>query len=239
MEVHELEWDSAFFGFKIGRIDIPALGFESMDAILWKAKECGFSLVYIMDAHRNELSKELQRKHPYHLVDTKVIYCKENLENNSFISRKAKESDKLDDFIELAYESGKYSRFKLDPLIGLNNFQRLYQAWVKKSLSHEIADDVFVYEECNQVCGFCTVKYLPDKATIGLIGVSGIKQGNGIGRDLIRRVEKESLINDCSKIEVATQLANKGACMFYEKMGMQVIDAMDIYHVWLRNYDSI
>lgn len=240
MSLIELEWDSNFFGLKIGRIELQDLDATGIDHEIGKARKLGFALLYLFGPARVPLLPAWLEENRCRLVDTKVTYAKSRLmrkqAHNSTLLHAPADIEQL---YELAYESGKCSRFRLDPRFGLENFKRLYRAWVDNSVSRRIADDIFVYQAGNSLCGFCTVKYSNDKATIGLIAVSPNHQGTGIGRDLCDAAEAQAVQRGCHAIVVATQQANVGACRFYEKLGMNLAESTDIYHLWLNANDPL
>jgi dTDP-4-amino-4,6-dideoxy-D-galactose acyltransferase len=111
----------------------------------------------------------------------------------------------------------------------------MYETWLKKSVSREIADEVYVYMEDFNIYGFVTIKKNNQQATIGLIAVDSQKQKNGIGRKLIHAVEKWAIDQKLHKISVATQQQNIDACNFYKKMGFEIHDEEYIYHIWNKN----
>ena len=67
---------------------------------------------------------------------------------------------------ELAFESGKYSRFKLDKNFSEIDFRKLYKKWVDNSLNLEIADEVLVYKISDIIQGFITYKIYNDGAQL-------------------------------------------------------------------------
>lgn len=240
MSLTELEWDSRFFGHKIGKIELRELGADDVEREVTRARQLGFALLYLFGEPRVPLSSPWLKGNHGCLVDIKVMYAKSGLARKAgFASTVWREPAEIGQLYELAYESGKYSRFKLDPRFGLESFQRLYRAWVDNSVSGAVADDILVYREGGRLGGFCTVKYRADQATIGLIAVAPDHQGKGIGRDLCEAVETRSIHRGCHGIAVATQMANAGACRFYEKMGMKIVESTDIYHLWLHANDPI
>ncbi|MEO6994135.1 MAG: GNAT family N-acetyltransferase [Lacunisphaera sp.] len=240
MSLTQLDWDSDFFRLKIGKIDLQGLDLNGLDQEICNARNRGYSLLYLFGSLDNRLHPDWQNENGCNLVDTKVTYEKFGLRPKITLPGiLSHETDKIEQLYELAYESGKYSRFKLDHRFGSESFKSLYRAWVDNSVSRMIADHILVYKEGHSVCGFCTVRRSNDKATIGLIAVSPQHQGRGIGRNLCEAVEAWSVQHGCQKITVATQMANEGACRFYEKMGMAIVESMDIYHLWLNTNDPL
>ena len=71
------------------------------------------------------------------------------------------------------------------------------------------------------------------QAKLGMLAVSFDYQGKGIGRDLCKTVEAYAFQRGFRSLTVATQLVNHSACKFYEKMGMNLVESVSIYHLWL------
>ena len=228
-----LDWDSNFFNKKIGRVFFE----ETMDilSVLEYAKIEKYDLVYVIGKHDLYFSSNILSKFGGQLVDRKVQYTKEitSFTNTSNVISEY-DSLKLDVALEqLTYESGEYSRFRLDKRFDKCDFYRLYKVWITKSVEKEIADKVFVAKESENICGMITLKIGPEKGSIGLIAVSKQKQGCKYGRRLVDACCSELLNAKVKAIEVSTQFANKNACSFYERCGFYVKTTTNIYHFWL------
>jgi dTDP-4-amino-4,6-dideoxy-D-galactose acyltransferase len=132
----------------------------------------------------------------------------------------------------LAFESGKFSRFKLDNNFKQHEFEALYKTWVDNSFSKEFADAILVCKEKNIILGFITYKIIEDNAIIGLLGVCDKHQGKGIGRALLVEVENELSNKQIKELRIPTQLQNKQACGFYTKLGYNIIEKTIVKHYW-------
>lgn len=227
-ELKRLEWDSNFFDLKIAELRIN----ENKDKfIIEKIKEFSYDLVYLFS------KKEINNILNLNFIDLKRIYIKSINKNNEYsIDEKivSYTGSLNNQFLSLAQDAGSFSRFKKDKNL-TRNFNKMYETWLKKSVSREIADEVFVYMEELNIYGFVTIKKNNQQATIGLIAVDSQKQKKGIGRKLIHAVEKWAIDQKLYKISVATQQQNIDACNFYSKMGFEIHDEEYIYHVWNKN----
>ena len=104
--------------------------------------------------------------------------------------------------------------------------------WLEKSLSKEIASEVFVYNDGNNEIGFITIKKVENLAIIGLLAVDTLYAGKNIGTSLMRTVENWCINNGVNEIEVATQIDNINACNFYRKNGYITKQIDYIYHYY-------
>jgi dTDP-4-amino-4,6-dideoxy-D-galactose acyltransferase len=239
MSLVYLEWDSDFFDMKIGKIEMEDLDVLKFQSDVACAKREGYELIYLFGEPKFAPSLVSLRGAHCVSVGTNNLYSKPVLsgQQNKAITLLPRSTD-IKDVYELAYESGKYSRFRLDPHIGLASFHRLYRAWVDNSVSGVIADDVLVFIESNVIQGLCTVRFAGEGATVGLLAVAPRQQGNGVGRALVEFAERRALQRGCQRLYVTTQVANEGACVFYEKLGMTMFRSTKIHHLWIRN-DSV
>jgi dTDP-4-amino-4,6-dideoxy-D-galactose acyltransferase len=226
MIIKRLDWDSDFFGYEIGEIifknNINLKDSEKFELLVIKSNN-DFELV--LDGFKNNFS------------ETKIIFEKElsliHTENINIYSIDEIDYDR-NELYELAYESGKHSRFILDKNFKTENFKKLYRKWVDNSISKEIAEDVIVYKEDNQTIGFVTYKTDQDYGIIGLIAVSSAHQGKGIGNRLLTYVENILYSKGIKKLIIPTQLSNNTACNFYKKQNYTIQKTQIIKHYWKR-----
>ncbi|MCX6171835.1 MAG: GNAT family N-acetyltransferase [Flavobacterium sp.] len=231
MGITKLDWDSKFFGFPVGDLYIEK---DSSNTSVINSNDFTFFQV------RCEFSVDiLSETHSLSYFETKIIFNKilnklNNLENLII---------DFDDFpiaenslFELAYESGKYSRYKQDVNILEDRFKKLYQFWIKNSFNKTFADKIFYFKENENIIGFVTLKINNDTAKIGLIAVSPNYQGKGIGKKLIAKTENYCFENNVKTLQIPTQMENLTACNFYKKMGYEISEKINIKHFWKKNY---
>lgn len=212
-----MSWDSDFFGKKIARLNGPADG-ENLSE---------YDLIYAnspLDSPDFELT----------FSETRVVFSKQ-------LSARQGEYPEIIPvttaglLYELAFESGKYSRFNLDPGFGRDAFGRLYRAWVDNSVNGKFADEVLGFSENGQILGFVTYDKKDNYAQIGLIAVDPSAQGKGIGKKLLETVENRLLASGITELRIPTQLENVPACRFYEKQGYAILESSQVLHFWKRN----
>ena len=232
-EIKLLTWDTDFFHKKIGRIDCGDQ--TDLPSLLLQARKEDYELIYVFCNGSNFLPPGILEVYNGSLVDRKVIYEKEKLiaKELNYPVEEYSLSEVSEELEQLAYVSGRYSRFYLDKHFHPDDFYRMYRTWIVKSVSHEIADKVYVVRESNQFCGMATLKIEKNKGVIGLIAVSPFSQGKGYGQILNDTCSNELLKRNINILEVATQMDNSSACRFYEKCGFSVKSVTNIYHFWL------
>lgn len=222
-KVNRLAWDSDFFNLEVGDFDLA-------DSTIPDCTD--FDLIYVKS--ENKIDFEINSFVKTY-TETKIIFRKDlnklNQQDNSIF-----ESSQIDfsiaDVNQLAYESGKYSRFQLDHKMNQKKFFEMYDLWVVNSLNKKFADGLYLFVEEAKAVGFVTYKISDRFATIGLIAVSPNHQGKGIGKKLLQRVENELLKANIFELRIPTQEANKQACFFYEKLGYKKFEVININHFW-------
>ena len=135
--------------------------------------------------------------------------------------------------LNLALLSGQYSRFNTDKNFTKEEFIRLYKKWLSNSINGTLADECFATKnEKSGYQGFVTCKIHETSIYIGLIAVDPKVAGQGIGTELIKRVEQLAYFNSIKNILITTQLENIKACNFYEKNGFVKKELFNVYHKW-------
>lgn len=226
--IEKLKWDSDFFGYPVGRIQLETAHYSHISDIT--KDTAGFRLVYLVCPKRIRTTiKGLK------LVDIKTRFSKQiNNEQSDSFGRIHEYSGGADDQLErLALQSGVFSRFKADANFVNNEFERLYLKWIKESINKTIADKVVVYKKDSNKCiGFITLKFNEDFSEIGLIAVDEGSRGKGIGKTLLSYAAYITQEMGLQKIEVVTQHENHPAVGLYKKCGYGIISKKYIYHLW-------
>jgi dTDP-4-amino-4,6-dideoxy-D-galactose acyltransferase len=232
-----LNWDSQFFGYKIAAIQANNLKLEDLKKIITKLKSQNVKLTYCFADPADELSNFSFKSVSGLLVDKKVTFFKEisetdNITGSQYIKSYNRDyvSDKLK---SIALQSGKYSRFNVDPNFKNREFEKLYIEWISKSVQKEIANEVLVYYENGDEKGLITLGLKDNYGSIGLLAVDEKERGKSIGKKLVHSALKYFKKKKANTVEVVTQIENKGACGFYESLGFEVKSLVNIYHLWI------
>jgi len=236
MKIEHLTWDSEFFDKKIGKITCNSAEVErELNSLLSEAKEQCYQLLSVFTCNGLIISESLLNKYNGKLIDRKVLYYKsiQTIDKEPIKTPEYTQPFVTKELETLSYLSGKFSRFRLDTGFKQDDFYRLYNSWITKSISKEIADKVFVVYESENIIGMVTLKFKHAVGEIGLIAVSETAQGKGYGKKLIQACTQTLINEGIYQIEVATQIENIPACRFYEKCGFIVKSITNIYHFWL------
>lgn len=226
MNIRILDWDSQFFGFKVGEISD-----FSAEPIMIEDKEIYFVQIKSEENVEPNLI-DFEKKYQ----EAKVVFAKE-LQQKHSIEKDIRDFDEFpldkEIFYPIAYESGKYSRYKQDSNFSEEKFRELYEAWVKNSINKTFATKIFyIANEEGIPKGFVSLKVSLDNAHIGLIGVLPQYQGEGLGSVLLKGCENFCIENRVKTLYIPTQLENIPACNFYKKMDYNIDEIVYIKHFW-------
>lgn len=225
MNIERLAWDSDFFGYEVAKVT----GFIGSDEQLQTIQNSSFKLFYVFAQ-----APILQLPSNYFLADEKVVFKKSLIAQRvSSVRTEIKEvKEPSAALLNLALQSGAYSRFKIDPHFVHQEFERLYQQWLINSFDAAKNARVFVYEEETELFGFVTLGIKNGIPDIGLIAVAENTRGKGVGSALLDFVDALLLAENYKELTVTTQGKNLPAMAFYHKNNFEVLTRTYIYHVW-------
>lgn len=233
-----LDWDSNFFGFKVCKVNRVIEVEADINDLFNFMKSHQTSLAYY--ASKNEIDSRLAATALFEisLVDKKTTFVK-RINNHAVVHpsitayEKAIPEKKL---LDLAIQSGQYSRFNMDNRIEKKKLEELYGQWIINSVNKKIAKEVMVFMESGQIAGFVTLGVKNERADIGIIAVDHQYRGKGVGQMLMSAAENWFYTHGFSTVQVVTQGENYPACRLYERCGYQVESVNFFYHLWRNNF---
>jgi len=234
--INKLNWDSEFFGFQVGQIYLEVEPDWEKFIPLFIQNASEFKLVYFITSENFLVPDHILQSINGRFVNQKVLYQKQLRKTKNIIPKyisEFKDTNLQNDFIELAYLSGYYSRFNLDSNFPHGKFEELYETWIRRSLDKFLADKVYIAKRNGKIKAMVTCKYEGSLCKIGLLAVDRSEQGRGTGRFLIQMVENQAYDRGLKNIQIPTQSNNVIACRFYEKQGFSAIETTNYYHLWI------
>jgi dTDP-4-amino-4,6-dideoxy-D-galactose acyltransferase len=211
-----LSFDSALFGYSVGKCQAD----ESWNQaeFLVEAKE--FDLVYIFS--KSPLAIDSDR---FLLADTKLTFAKSlEISKDSDPNIQPFSGELSESLINLALESGVYSRFKTDSGFRLGEYEKLYRLWIKQALDQK---EVLLAKD---QAGFVSCHIAREKAQIGLIAVDQSQRGQGWGKRLVQAAEAFAIENHAQEMYIGTQEANVPAVRLYQSLGYHLAERIYVYH---------
>lgn len=228
--IERLDWDSSFFGLEAGRVRLT--DDSKVNEVLKEFNNSQFDLIYLFSNPENiEQQKSLEETGIF-LADQKVLFAKQIKEAPLIESSVISIDEMVPGLVDLALQSGEYSRFKKDPRL-TKFYEPLYKEWILKSLQVNFDDVVYIVKDkADNIQGLVTIRKSGSSGRIGLIAVDRKFRGSGIGSQLIEQAENWCISHSLKKLEVITQMDNKPATKFYSNSGFTVRNIENIYHLW-------
>lgn len=232
-EIQVLDWDTNFFGYKVGKISLTNNDIDDF----FDFQKSDFDLIYLFSEFN--INDNLLKKIGAKLQDIKIELIKDLDLKNNYLEQNGnvqlKEITKFSvELYHLVLESGAHSRFKLDKHFVNNEFDLLYKAWIQNSLNDTNAKVIGAYIN-NELLGFVSLSLKSGIADIGLIAVHEKARGNHIGKKLLESAYMYSIQNQSNYITVVTQEFNKQAMLFYLNNGFIINKKTFIYHLWKKS----
>jgi len=242
-QVELLEWDSSHFEFLVGCLLDQNISDQELTIGLASARRANYRLVYWSTRLERTVSDRLLAEFGGRLVDQRAVY-----EVTRLVAPPMEQLDELASdvrmlslapgpasprLVALGIVAGANSRFRLDDRITREQLERLYETWVQRSSSRELADEVLiaVSREGREI-GFVTIKVRDRTGQIGLIAVEEEARGRGVGSQLLTAAHRWMATNGAERARVVTQLSNEAACRLYARMGYHLSEVTAIYHFW-------
>ena len=229
VKVSALPWDTEFFGFSVGRMDLSANACEV--ELRTAIASSSFELTYVflpvggaMEGPRSALVALGGR-----CYDLKLTYRKslsDGMVVNDGSSFAANEI--TPELTSLAYASGWCSRFVSDDRLA-RFFKPLYLQWLKRDF---LRGKVFVRPSLSNPEGMVTVSVQGHVGRVGLLAVDAGHCRCGIATGLLQDIDVWFTSQGVKACEVVTQGINVAAQKLYEKSGYKLSAQTEVWHVW-------
>jgi dTDP-4-amino-4,6-dideoxy-D-galactose acyltransferase len=227
-----LEWDSAFFGFRIGRLQPDSLTPEVVaDALSWCRRE-KIRCLYFLARPDSPETTALAESHGFRLVDIRLtLRRKPDRAHGPYnFVRPCREAD-LPTLRRIAAASHRDSRFYYDAGFPAALCDALYKTWIERSCNG-YAEAVFVADYRDQPSGYISCHVNGSVGSIGLIAVAENARGRGLGSQLVAAALAYFSQTRCSEVSVVTQGRNCAAQSLYQTTGFRTASVRLWYHRW-------
>lgn len=224
------EWETAFFGRRIGRLLLN----NAPNRPLADALFADFALVAAkIKASETAQLQDLQC-HQFQWVEGELQLALP-LPAQSCQALAVATPNDLPALHALFGNAFPHSRFRT-PYFSVTENQRFYRRWITNAVYGRF-DDVCLIKRLNgHIVGGVSVRLIGDHAEIGLLAVAADQQGKGIGGEILRGAQHWAKQQGAATLAVRTQSANLAAIRLYQKAGAVPQDL----HYWLyRNAHSI
>ncbi|MDP3000036.1 MAG: GNAT family N-acetyltransferase [Bryobacterales bacterium] len=240
--VAKLKWDSAFFGFGVGRVTCLRLT-ESIEArVRQKAADQDLRFIEFRCGSGDRLSVTTAEAHRYSLADTRVTFELKNPRANGDDSNRklhiavAREED-IDALVSIGSDLYRDSRYYFDGGFEEETLRAFYGTWIRNGVLGTFDDFALALYDNGCPIGFCTVKLQRGHSAAGRIGLFGLSRdhhGMGLGAAFLRASVEWLAKDGVTSLEVVTQGRNVAAQRLYQRAGFLTKRVELTYHKWLK-----
>jgi dTDP-4-amino-4,6-dideoxy-D-galactose acyltransferase len=234
-----LDWDSAFFGFRIARLREARLtALTVTDSLEWAYREKIRCLYFLTACHAYE-TMDLAGANGFRIADVRVTLARElKTDPGSTESVRAFDESDLPAIQTIAAGSHRDSRFYNDPGFPEERCEQLYRTWIERSC-HGYADKVLVAEYQQRPAGYVSCHLHSDgTAAIGLLAVADWARGIGLGGQLVTGALHFFARAGSKRVTVVTQGRNCAAQRLYQNCGFRSASMELWYHRWFNQVAS-
>jgi dTDP-4-amino-4,6-dideoxy-D-galactose acyltransferase len=231
--VELLTWDSDFFGFPIGRVDLDHLDADGLREVDRSARAEGIRCLYgFLDPACYETSYLVQTA-GYRFVEGSARFdLKPDLDieypPTDATIRRGTEAD-LPEIHDALLRVAPWSRYAVDPHFGLDAARRMNLAWVDRAARCRTDDHaLMVAEDERGVIAFITRARHP-VPIVDAVGTTA--PGSGAARALMQ--DARSWAGDDGLWAGWAAARNINSYRFVENCGFRVTEVRYIYHRWL------
>jgi dTDP-4-amino-4,6-dideoxy-D-galactose acyltransferase len=231
-----LDWDTEYFGLRIGRVVGNTLTAAKLKEIDDWSERSQIRCLYFLARTDDPETTFLAETHGFHLVDMRVTFERLLLEPFPELAdglRLAQPADMpiLEEWAQTGFTA---SRFFFDRQFSRERAAALYAVWLRRdNESPNSAVIVFLPEKgCPVGYISLTLKLTGDICQIGLIGVGPEGRGKGAGQTLVNGALTWAAQQGARRVIVVTQGRNIAAQRLYERCGFMVCSIELWYHKW-------
>ncbi len=233
--VRFLDWDSAHFGLRIGRVVPTGIDGDILRIAEDWADSASIDCMYLLVDSNDPTAVRIAGESGWRMVDLRVTLGA-NVPDDGIAdsSLRAATTNDITDLKQLAKRSHRDSRFYADGKFPLPACDGLYVKWIERSVrDRDFAGAVFVPETTDgHVAGYITCAMKEGVGEIGLIAVDEKMRRMGIGKKLIAESVRWFGRQGAQRVLVVTQGCNIPAIRMYERAGFNIESIQLWFHRW-------
>lgn len=234
-----LEWDSDFFGLRIGRVTASSLDSGTIDRVCaWAAQE-RIDCLYFLCPLADKASIHVAEHAGFFLTDIRVTFeavlggsARPDLNVTPRV--RSQRPEDIAALKTLAGASHQQTRFFADPHFSRLLCGKLYEIWMEKSCASNTSHVLVAATPGGAVQGYITCDLHEDTpGSIGLVGVDAGARKMGLGRELVLASLHYFETRGCTRATVVTQGQNIEAQRLYQSCGFVIQSVEAWHHCWL------
>jgi len=226
-----LDWDSAFFGRRIARVNTHRLREEQADQVVAWCEAERIECLYFLSESDDAATIQVVEARDFGLVDIRMTLNHIGSVPAAIERPRSSHIGDIEAIKRLARTNHRDTRFYYDRHFSVEEADRLYETWIEQSCNG-YADAVLVVERNGEPAGYITCDLHEGYGQIGLLGVGEAWQGQGIGSTLINGALHWFGERGIERVQVVTQGRNVRAQRVYQRSGFVTAQMQLWYHRW-------
>ena len=241
-----LQWDSDFFGVRVGCVLMEAPRTEGDYASIeaW-ANANRIDCLYLLQDSDDVEGIIRAEEHGFRFMDVRVTYeCgrlsvrPEEAPASPAVIRPLRQSD-VQTLVEIASRSHHQTRFYADPRFSRERCDEMYRLWVRRSCAGW-ANHVVVAELDGQACGYMTIHIDgPQLGRVGLVAVDPASRNQGVGNLIVHASLHWLAAQGVTRATWPTSVRNVSAQRLCTKWGFALVSAATWHHCWRQRSDGV
>jgi dTDP-4-amino-4,6-dideoxy-D-galactose acyltransferase len=229
--VEQLDWDSEFFGFPIGRVRSD-VGATDIAAAVREADGRTLRCVYLCASAKDERLLDEAQRLGFIVRDVRVT-LQGRIPSSSAESPEVEPAGlaALDGLAAIARQRFQTTRFFADPGFDRDRCRELYVAWLRRGLQ-PATDRVTLIAENGRGFVVCRFNRPANRGEIELIGVAEEAEGHGVGASLVAGAQATFARERLTDMRVVTQGSNIAAQRLYQRHGLLTHEVALWLHRW-------
>jgi ribosomal protein S18 acetylase RimI-like enzyme len=229
--IEDLGWDSAFFGFQIGRVK-PEVAPEQLESVAREADEKQFRCIYLLVSASDHALLESAQRHAFLVRDVRVELERSVAGHSADMNGLRPGSvDDLAELAPIARERFRGTRFFADAGFPGERSRELYVEWLRQALRSE-GDLVSLVTRDSSGFVACRLSPASGVGSIELIAVAPSAGGKGLGDILVAGAGALYTNASLTTARVVTQGHNLVAQRLYQAHGYRTRSV----HLWLHRW---
>jgi dTDP-4-amino-4,6-dideoxy-D-galactose acyltransferase len=229
-----LDWDSAHFGLRIGRVLPMSADAELFKQALTWADQSSLDCMYLLVESDDAATVRRASEFGWRMVDIRVTLGTKLSDQvtSQAPMRQANVAD-LSYLKQLATRSHTHSRFYTDGNFRVAACDELFSSWIERSVrDRDFAGAVFMPEVGDEPGGYITCAIKQGVGYIGLVAVDPVTHGKGLGTSLLAEAARWFSEQGTERVAVVTQGCNIPALRMYQRFGFTIESIQLWFHWW-------
>lgn len=231
--LQRLEWDSAFFGFGIGRVTSPTLTPDEAEQVTREALDTNLLCVYYLASGDSAASWRAAASAGFDPIDIRLELAHQTPPRDHPRTLATAADGEL--LVQIARQQAfSPSRFFRDDRFPAERASDMFALWTL----HGIREDTWftaVERKGSAIDGFVTARMSKESGSVELVAVAPHARGRGVGGRVLAGALSELAHRGAKRVTVVTQGSNLPAQRLYLNSGFRPSNCGLWFHWWKVN----